>query len=79
MRLLLPYFVEFSKDGLILTKFYFEDYAVARTNQKPIIRITNSKSIFSINDNRRKIWTLNRHEILQLKGKEIRIIAFDFC
>ena len=55
MKSLLPYFVEFSNDGSILPKVYLDDYAVGRSDQRPIIMITHDESTFSANDARRKV------------------------
>ena len=78
MKSLLPYFVGFSDDGSILPKVYLDDCAVRRQDQRPIIIITNDESIFSPNDGRRKVWTLDRHGILQTKQKGKGIIVSDF-
>ena len=40
MKLLLPYFVKFSKDGSILKKDYPNDCTVKRPDWKSIIMIT---------------------------------------
>lgn len=50
MRLFLPYFVEFFKDGSILEKDYSDDCAIEGHNQKPIIIIIYDKSKFLAND-----------------------------
>lgn len=44
LRLLLPYFVEFFKNGSILEKDYSDDCAIEGPNQKPIIIIIYDKS-----------------------------------
>ena len=78
MKLLLPYFVEFQDNGTILLKEYPKNCAVGGPNQRPIIMITYDESIFSANNSRRKVWTLERYEILRLKrrGKDIMISDF---
>ena len=52
---LLPYFAEFFDYGSILPKVYPGDYAVKRSDQRPIIMITYDESTFSANDGRRKV------------------------
>ena len=78
MKSLLPHFVEFSDDGSILPKVYSNDCAVGRSDQRPIIMITHDESIFSANNSRRKIWTLDRHGILRPKGKRKIIMVLNF-
>ncbi len=55
MKSLLPYFVEFFDNGSILPKVYLDDYAVGRSDQRPIIMITHDKSTFSANDGRLEV------------------------
>ena len=55
MKSLLPYFVEFSDNGSILSKVYPDDCAVRGSDQRPIIMITHDESTFSANDGRRKV------------------------
>ena len=64
MRLLLPYFVEFSEDGSILEKDYPDDCAVGEPDRRPIIMITHDENIFLANDGRRKVWTFNGQAVL---------------
>lgn len=51
----LPFFVKFFDDRSILFKVYLNNCAVGRLGQKLIIMITYDKSIFSGNDNCRKV------------------------
>lgn len=78
MKSLLLYFLEFSNNGSILPKVFSDNYTVGGSDQRPIIIITHNESIFSTNDSRQKIRTLDRYGILQLKGKRKRIIVSDF-
>ena len=78
MKSLLPYFVEFSDDGSILSKVYPDDCAVGRSDRRPIIMITHDESSFSANDDRRKVWTLDGHGILRPKTKGKGIMVSDF-
>ena len=55
MKSLLPYFVEFQDDGIILPQEYPENYAVGGPNQQPIIMITHDESTFLANDSCRKV------------------------
>ena len=55
IKSLLPYFMEFSKDGLILPKDYPNDCAVNASNQRSIIMITYDESTFFVNNSHRKI------------------------
>ena len=65
MKSLLPYFVEFQDDGIILLKEYPKDYAVGWPNQQPIIIIAYDKNTFSANYSYQKVWTLEKHRIFQ--------------
>ena len=78
MKSLLPYFVEFEEDGKILPKEYPSDCAVGGPDRRPIIMITHDESTFSADDSRRKIWTLEGHNILRPKGKGRGIMVSDF-
>ena len=78
MKSLLPYFVEFQDDGTILPKEYPEDCAVGGPNRRQIIMITHDESTFSVNDSRRKVWTLEGHGILRPKGRGKGIMISDF-
>ena len=78
MKSLLPYFVEFEKDGKILRKEYLNDCVVREPDRRPIIMITYYESTFSANDSWRKIWTLDGHNILRPKGKGKGIMVSDF-
>lgn len=55
MESLLPYFIEFNKDGNILSKNYTNYCTIGEPNQQPIIMIIYSKNTFSFNDNYQKI------------------------
>ena len=50
MRLLLPYFVKFFKDGFILEKNYLNNCIVKKLDQRLIIIIIYNKSIFLANN-----------------------------
>lgn len=76
MKSLLSYFVKFSRS--ILPKIYHVICVVKRSDRRPIIMITYDESIFSINNDRRKVWTLNRYGILRSKRKEKGIMVSDF-
>ena len=78
IKSLLPYFVEFQDDGIILPKEYSKNCAVGRPNQRPIIMIIHDESTFSANDNCQKVWTLEKYRIFKLKrrGKGIMISYF---
>lgn len=78
MKSLLPYFVEFSENGLMVSKEYPNDCVVSGPDQRPIIIITNDESTFSANDGRQKVGTLNSQGILQPKGKGKGIMVSDF-
>lgn len=78
MKELLPYFVEFSKNGSILPKKYPKDCVVRGPNRRPIIMITHDENTFSANDKRRRVWTLDGYGILQPKGKGRGIIVLNF-
>ena len=78
MKSFLPYFVEFSNNGSILPKVYPDDCAVGRSDQRPIIIITNDENTFSANNGRRKVWILDGHGILRPKGKRKRIMVSNF-
>lgn len=73
MKLLLPYFVEFSNNRSILPKIYPENCVVDGLNRRPIILIIYNESIFSVNDDQQKVWSLNGHGILHLQKKEKRL------
>lgn len=50
MKLLLPYLVEFSKNGIIVSKKYPSDY-IMRGGEKRLLRLTiYNESTFSTND-----------------------------
>lgn len=68
MKVLLPYFVEFQKDGTILFKEYLDNCIDDGLDQQSIIMITNYKNTFSANNSRGKVWTLEKHRILCPKG-----------
>ena len=55
IKALLPYFVKFSEDGLILPKDYPKDCAVGGPNKRLIIMITHNESTFAANDGRQKV------------------------
>lgn len=55
MKLLLPYFVEFSEDGTIVSKEYPSDCALGGPEKRPIIMITQDESTFFANDRRKKV------------------------
>lgn len=55
MKLFLPYFVEFSEDGTIVSKKYPSDCAIRKPEKRPIIMITRDESTFSANDGRKKV------------------------
>ena len=78
MKSLLPYFVEFSEDGSMISKKYPDNCAVGGPDQRPIIMITYNESIFSTNDGCRKVWTLNDQGILRPKAKGKGIMVLDF-
>ena len=78
MKLLLPYFVEFSDDGSILPKTYSEDCALGGPSWRPIIMITYDKNTFSANDDQQKLWTLDGHGIIRPKGGRKEIMVSDF-
>lgn len=78
MKGLLPYLVEFSKDGSILPKEYLKDCTVGGPDCRPIIMITHDESTFSANDGRRKVWTKDGQGIFRPKGKRRGIMASDF-
>lgn len=50
IKVLFPYFIEFSKDGSILPKNYSKNCVVSKSNKKPIIMIIYNKSNFFAND-----------------------------
>lgn len=50
IKSLLSYFMEFSKDELILPKIYVDNSIVGRSNQKLIIMIIYDKNILSVNN-----------------------------
>lgn len=50
IKSLLSYFMEFSKDELILSKIYLDNSVVGRSNQKLIIMIIYDKNILSVNN-----------------------------
>ncbi len=78
MKSLLLYFVEFFDDGSILPNVYPDDCLVGESDRELIIMITHDESTFSVNDDRRKIWTLDGHGILRPKRKEKGIMVSDF-
>ena len=78
MKKLLPYLVEFSEDGSMISKEYPEDCAVGGPNRRPVIMITHDESTFSANDGRRRVWTLDGHGILRPKGRRKGIMVSDF-
>ena len=78
MKKLLPYLVEFSEDGSMISKEYPEDCAVGGPNRRPVIMITHDESTFSANDGRRRVWTLDGHGILRPKGRGKGIMVSDF-
>lgn len=78
IKSLLPYLVEFSKDGTMVSKKYSSNCAVGEPGKRPVIMITHDKSIFFANNGRKKVWTLNGQGILRLKGKKEEIIVSIF-
>ena len=50
IKSLLPYFVEFFDNGSILSKAYFDNCAIERSDQRPIIMITHNESKFFTNN-----------------------------
>ncbi len=78
MKSLLPYFVEFFEDGTMVIKEYPDDFALGGPDRRPIIMIIYDESTFSVNDERRKVWTLNGQGILRPKRKEKGIMISDF-
>lgn len=78
MKLLLPYFVDFSEDDTMVSKEYTSNYAVGGPEKRPIIMITHDEGTFSANNWCKKVWTLNSQGILRPKGREKRIIILDF-
>lgn len=50
MKLLLPYFIEFQDDDIILSKDQFKDYIVNEPNQYLIIIIIYDENTFSANN-----------------------------
>lgn len=78
MKLLLPYFLEFLEDSILVSKEYPSDYATKRPEKKPIIIIIQNEKIFFMNNNCKKIQTLNGQAIIKLKKnrKEIRVLHF---
>ena len=55
MKLLLPYFLEFLEDSILVSKEYPSDYATKRPEKKPIIIIIQNEKIFFMNNNCKKI------------------------
>ena len=70
IKSLLPYFIEFKKDGTIISKEYLDDYIVEGPNWQLIIMIVYDENTFSVNHNCQKIWTLKNHTIFCLKEKK---------
>lgn len=64
IKSLFPYFIKFLDNKFKLSKTYSENCIIGGPNWRLIIMITYDKSTFSINNNKQKIWTLNRHCIL---------------
>ena len=54
MKLLLPYFVEFSEDNAIVSKKYPSNCAIGGPEKRSIIMITHDESTFSANDGVKK-------------------------
>lgn len=77
IKLFLLYFIEFLKDNIIVSKKYLSNCAVKRSKKRSIIIITYDKNIFFIDNNYKKIWTLNGQGIFKSKGKRKRIIALN--
>ena len=75
---LLPYFVEFFGDGIIVLKEYPDNFTVKGPNQRLIIMISHDESTFSAKDGQKKVWTLNSQGILRPKRKEKGIMVSDF-
>ena len=50
IKVIFPYFMEFSKNRLILSKEYSKNCIVSKPNKRPIIKITHGKSIFFSNN-----------------------------
>ena len=55
MNLVLPYFVEFSEDGTIVSKEYPSDCTIDEPEKRLIIMITHDKSTFYANDGCKKV------------------------
>ena len=78
IKKLLPYLVEFSEDGSMISKEYPKDCAVGGPNRRTIIMITHDESMFLANDGRRRVWTLDGHGILRPKGRRKGIMVSNF-
>lgn len=59
IKSLLSYFVDFFKDGIIILKKYPNNCILESSDQRPIIMIIYSKSIFFTNNKYKKIWILD--------------------
>ena len=62
MKSLLPYFVEFYKDGTMVPKEYPDDYAVEGPDQRPIIRLYMMRIHFPPTIN------VKKYELLMVKA-----------
>ena len=78
IKVLLYYFVEFSKDESILFKDNPKNCAVCTLNKRPIIMIIHNKKNFLVNNGREKVWIQDSHTIFQLKDGEKNIMLSDF-
>lgn len=67
MKVLLPYFIKFKKNGTILPKKYLKDYVVRGSDGQLIIMIIYDKSIFSTNNSYQKFERLKDMEFFGLK------------
>jgi hypothetical protein len=75
---MLPYMVEFDKDGTIQPKEYPSDCCVGGSSRRPIIFITHDESVFSANDGRHQAWIAENGVFLRPKGKGRGIMVSDF-
>ncbi len=55
IKSLLLYFVEFSDNRFILSKVYLDDCEARRSDQRPIIMITNDESTVSANSSCQRV------------------------
>lgn len=59
IKSLLPYFVHFFKDGIIILKKYPNNCILGSSDQRPIIIIIYDKSIFFANNKYKKVGILD--------------------